>query len=435
LARPAAARTASGYNDLMARPGFDAAVVGAGPAGSVAALVLARGGAKVALVDKAGFPRDKACGDMLGPRGVQLLEDLDLTRDATPHLGVGDMVVLGPTGGKALLRARAGSTYPGQGWAAPRRAFDDWLRQAALDAGAEPVRARARGVAPGGVALDDDRVLPADMVIGADGANSAIAASAGLVNPTRVMWGFAVRAYLVTPVEIPVISFWDPTPGRGFPGYGWIFPLADGRANAGLGVGAGTDRRRGAGATRQLDAFLAYLSSVGLLDRVPGRLERLGGWLKMGMVGTTPASGNVLLVGDAAGLVNPLQGEGIADAMASARAAAGAVLAGPGSAAITYSAHLRRRYLSYHAANASLHRCVLDRPRLVSVLGRALTAPGVGRTIGGAWALYWNDLLDGAAPGIDSRLGGLASLAIRGATSRGASRRWLSEALRSPGQV
>ncbi len=398
----------------------------------MAALVLARGGAKVALVDKAGFPRDKACGDLLGPRGVQLLEDLGLTQHATPHLGVGDMVVLGPSGGKALLRARAGSTYPGQGWACARRTFDNWLRQAALDAGAEPVRARARGVASGGVRLDDDRILPANIVIGADGANSAIAASAGLLDPTRVMWGFAVRAYLDAPVDVPVISFWDPTPGRGFPGYGWIFPLADGRANAGLGVGAGTDRRRGAQATRQLDAFLAHLGSVGLLERVPSRFERLGGWLKMGMVGTTPALGNVLLVGDAAGLVNPLQGEGIADAMASAVAAAQAILAGPGSAATTYTTHLRDRYLAYHSANASLHRCVLDRPRLVSALGRALTAPGVGRAVGGAWALYWNDLLDGAAPGIDSRLGRLASLAMQAATSHGASRRWLSDALRAP---
>ena len=55
---------------------FDALVVGSGPAGSIAALVLARGGARVALVDKASFPREKACGDLIGPRGVQLLHEL-----------------------------------------------------------------------------------------------------------------------------------------------------------------------------------------------------------------------------------------------------------------------------------------------------------------------------------------------------------------------
>jgi len=60
---------------MSERP-FDAVVVGAGPAGSIAALVLARGGARVALADKASFPRDKACGDLVGPRGVQALAEL-----------------------------------------------------------------------------------------------------------------------------------------------------------------------------------------------------------------------------------------------------------------------------------------------------------------------------------------------------------------------
>ncbi len=470
-------------------------MVGSGPAGSVAALVLARGGAKVALVDKAEFPRDKACGDLVGPRGVQLLADLGLTdlgptdlgptdlglepaggpRTRTvsslypygiqtchssqsepsssqtgrnPHEGVGEMVVLGPTGGRALLRARAGTTYPGQGWATPRRSFDDWLRRAALDAGAEPVHARAAGVSHHGVALDDDRLILADAIIGADGANSAVATSAGLVDPTRVLWGFAIRAYLDQRVELPVISFWDPTPGRGFPGYGWIFPLPGGRANAGLGVGAGADRRRGAQATRQLDAFLAHLTSAGLISETAlaghghgngqrhghdnghgQRTERLGGWLKMGMVGTTPAAGRVLLVGDAVGLVNPLQGEGIAEAMASGRAAAEAILTTPATAAATYSMALKRRYLAYHSATAALQQTLIDRPRLVSALGRLLTAPGVGRLVGGGWGIYWNDLLDGAAPGVDRRIASAFSLAMRAATSHGASRRWLSEAL------
>ncbi|HEY2301180.1 MAG TPA: FAD-dependent monooxygenase, partial [Acidimicrobiales bacterium] len=74
---------------------FDAVVVGAGPAGSVAALVLARAGVRVALIDKAAFPRDKACGDLIGPRGVQILEDLGVE---LPDERVGDMQVVGPTG-------------------------------------------------------------------------------------------------------------------------------------------------------------------------------------------------------------------------------------------------------------------------------------------------------------------------------------------------
>ncbi|MDQ6613335.1 MAG: FAD-dependent monooxygenase, partial [Actinomycetota bacterium] len=70
---------------------FDTVIVGSGPAGSIAALVLARGGARVALVDKAAFPRDKACGDLIGPRGVQVLDDLGIASPGTTR--VGDMVV------------------------------------------------------------------------------------------------------------------------------------------------------------------------------------------------------------------------------------------------------------------------------------------------------------------------------------------------------
>ena len=83
---------------------FDALVIGAGPAGSVAALVLARAGARVALVDKARFPRDKACGDLVGPRGVQLLSDLAIEMPTAAI--VDDMIVVGPTGRRARVRRR-----------------------------------------------------------------------------------------------------------------------------------------------------------------------------------------------------------------------------------------------------------------------------------------------------------------------------------------
>src|ERR1700694_5925400 len=103
---------------------FDVLVVGSGPAGSIAALVLARGGARVALVDKAAFPRDKACGDLIGPRGVQVLDDLGLD---VGGVRVGDMEVVGPTGRRVLLRAFPGLSYPGFGLAVTRHRFDALL--------------------------------------------------------------------------------------------------------------------------------------------------------------------------------------------------------------------------------------------------------------------------------------------------------------------
>jgi len=118
----------------MIDQGFDVLIVGSGPAGSIAALVLARGGARVALVDKATFPREKACGDLIGPRGVQLLHDLDL--DVPQTTRAGDMIVVGPTGSRVRLPAVAGRTYPGYAIVVQRSVFDAALQRAAIDAGA-----------------------------------------------------------------------------------------------------------------------------------------------------------------------------------------------------------------------------------------------------------------------------------------------------------
>jgi flavin-dependent dehydrogenase len=348
------------------------------------------------------------------------------------------MAVIGPSGGRVVLPAVPGLTYPGCAWALPRKAFDDVVYQAAMKAGAESVTARVATVeigADGGAArvqLDDGASLRAGFVVGADGATSAVAGSVGLVRADRVQWGFAVRTYLEAEVELPVIVLFDEEPGVGFPGYGWIFPGPDGMANAGVGVGTGSDRRAGARATRYLDTFLGHLKRLGLLpvDAVPG--PRLGGWLKMGMLGTSPVSGPVMLVGDAAGLVNPLQGEGIAQAMLSGSAAASAVLgAGVGARdpGRVYGQWLREHQSSYQGSTACLQGLMLTSPRMVSRVGRVLTWPPVGGRLAPGWALYWNDLVAGAAPGRGRWLGRVATGVIRGASAGSSGRRKLDQDL------
>lgn len=407
---------------------FDVVVVGSGPAGSVAALTLAQGGASVALVDKAAFPRDKACGDLLGPRAVALLEGLHLAPESLP---VGDMLVVGPTGRHVRLRCTGGITYPGYALAQKRLDLDASLREAALGSGAHPIEAHvvaSIGHGPLGtkVSLEcsDGGLLEADFVIGADGATSRIAEGAGLVHRTRVQWGFAARTYLEAEVSLPTIVLWEPSRWSAVPGYGWIFPSPGGGSNAGIGVGT-LSQRKGADAVKLLPSFLAHLADLGLVERDPvsdGRV--LGGWLKMGMVGTVPARGNTLLVGDAAGLVNALQGEGISQSLTSGRAAGLAVLAGASLAPSAYIRQLARDHVRYNRVTASVQAALVTRPRAISVVGRILTAPAVANAIAPGWGLYWNELLDGSSPGIARTTAWLAQVAGDALTRRSPPRRW-----------
>jgi geranylgeranyl reductase family protein len=386
---------------VSAPAGFDVVVVGAGPAGSVAALVLARGGARVALADKAAFPRHKACGDLVGPRGVQVLTDLGI---GFPDAGHGsDLLAVGPSGRRSLLPAFTGRTYPGHGIVVPRLDFDHALREAALAAGAVGIRARITGVEkdPGGVAravvASDGQRLAADVIIGADGALSPVARQAGMLDSGAALWGFAVRAYVPGEVPLPLLVLLESRPWQIYPGYGWLFPGADGQANVGIGVGMGADRHSVA-LRDDLRWFCGLLRERGDLRRDAEHGQVIGGWLRMGGTGTPPAAGNVLLVGDAAGLINPLQGEGIAPAMISARLAAEAVLAGPCRAGAVYTQALAEAFGRYMSGASAMQRTLLRRPRLASASMRLITTPVVRNVVASTWSIYWNGLVDGARP-------------------------------------
>ena len=416
---------------------FDVVVVGAGPGGSAAALTLASGGARVAMVDKATFPRDKACGDLLGPRAVGLLEQLGI--DVPGALPVGDMLVVGPNRRSVRLRCTGGVTYPGYALASRRLDLDAKIREAALVAGAVALEGqvvsvgRDKGVTR--IDIADGRKLEAAAVIGADGATSRVAEAFGLVDRSKVQWGFAVRTYLEVGVALPTIALWEQTPWSAVPGYGWVFPSPEGGSNAGIGVGT-LSERRGADAVKLLDPFLEHVAGLGLFQ---GELNRtgkgstrrvLGGWLKMGMVGTVAGRNSALLVGDAAGLVNPLQGEGITQALTSGRSAALALLDNPGEPAASYLRSLARDHLPYHRITAAIQQAMVTRPRAISAVGRVLTAPLIGRALAPGWGLYWNELLGGAAPSFGRTVAKCADVAGRAATARTSTRRWFDDVYR-----
>jgi geranylgeranyl reductase family protein len=393
--------------DRDVRDGWDAVVVGAGPGGSIAALVLARAGARVALVDRSEFPRDKACGDLIGPRGVQILQELGVR---VPEFGRGsDMVIVGPSGGRARLPAFPGRTYADHGVIVPRRVLDDVLRTEAIAAGATPITARivaADRSADGSLDIltsSDGMRLRGRVVIGADGALSPIAHVAGMLDREAALWGFAIRGYVAAHVPLPLLALLDRKPGRIFPGYGWLFPGADGRANIGIGLALKRRSRPAAGLHEDLVGLSERLRASGDLPArsMPGPV--IGGWLRMGGIGSPVAAHNVLLVGDAAGLVNPLQGEGIAPAMVSGRLAAEAVVAEaasahPASAGEAYAAALDERFGSFIGGAAAVHTAMLRRTRLTSASARLCTSPGLRRVVAGTWSLYMNGLVDGAQP-------------------------------------
>ena len=299
----------------------DVLVVGAGPAGSAAAAWSARAGLDTVLLDAETFPRDKPCGDGLTPRAIAELDALGLA----PWLeGRARNRGLRAAGfGQLLYLPWPGGNLPDYGGAAPRLELDHAIRQVALDAGAQPMEgARAVGVerdASGrvtGVTVktgSTTRTIECRRLVVADGARSQLGRSLGREWHRDTAYGVAARGYIKSGrSDDEWISSHLELRGednRILSGYGWIFPLGDGEVNIGVGTLATAKRP----ADINLRSLLSYYADTQradweLHDDVRAPWSAL---LPMGGAVTGVAGPNWVLVGDAAGCVNPLNGEGI----------------------------------------------------------------------------------------------------------------------------
>lgn len=308
----------------------DVLVIGAGPAGSAAAAWLARTGRSVTLVDKVSFPRDKCCGDGLTPRAVAELDALgggDWVRRQHCQTGVSLTLF-----GRTYDMPWPGGAFPALSAVIPRLVLDHWLVRCAVSSGATMIgNSRVTDVvlADGRIAAveiqegEDRRHIGCRTVIVADGAGSPVGNLLGRKWRRDRMYALAARSYMESPLgdgDLMTASFGDTSAGALVAGYGWLFPMGDGRVNVGYGRIV-TDRLPLPASSRTLhDRFLEGMRERWQLRGDPADYSAAP--LSIGGMVTEVAGPNWMLVGDAACGTNPVTGEGIDFALESGRLAA-----------------------------------------------------------------------------------------------------------------
>ena len=352
---------------------YDVIVAGGGPAGASASWHLAKAGARVICLDKSTFPREKPCGDGITPRAIKMICEMGLAAEIEKFHRIDTirLVAHEKTWERPIPKRRG---LPDFACVVSRSELDEMLLRTAERAGAEVIEDSRvsgpivdKGVVTGVRASIDgvDEEVHAPIVIGADGVSSRIGRGADMVPPTDFPFALLVRAQI--PADIAEDSAMSMYPdiryrGKSLPGYGWVFPMGDGRINVGLGYVTTMRGWRSVNINECLVEFLKSLPDKWNLPSIQTIRSggMLNGWrLSTGLAVWPPWKPGVLLVGDAAGVAKPFTGAGISRALQSGHFAAATALkaleVGDPRDLHAYADQLQKEWGSYYR----LGRCCL----------------------------------------------------------------------------
>ena len=368
-------------------------------------MTAARGGASVVLLEQGERGRDKICGDGLTPRAVAAMDALGVPLDGAHRIAGLRMMA-----GRQVreLPWPASGRFPDHGAVWPRRRLDAALIEAAAEAGAD-----VRFSSSAQPVLDGDRVtgvtvetssgseeIDAGMVVVAAGAPGAVARLVGATRDPDEPFGLAIRTYAETPRHAEdmleaCLTLRD-TDGRAVPGYGWMFPCGDGTVN--IGVGA-LSTMKGFKKLNLNTLLESYRGVVGDAWSLGPNLERPRAW-RLPMSTVRRHGPGWVAIGDAAGLVNPMNGEGIDYGLESGMLAAERFLADPASAPEVYDRLIGERFDAFLRTGR----------RFAFVIGHpALLRPGLRLAVGtqaiaGITLQVMGNLVDADTPGASGRV-------------------------------
>ena len=365
----------------------DVLVVGGGPAGAACSYWLAEAGHDVLVIERKQFPREKTCGDGLTPRAVHQLDEMGLSDGLTQYHRYGGLRALAH-GITLEMNWPEHPVFPSHGYVVRRRDLDLMVAEHAEKAGAR-LRTQVEALSPilqdglvrGALvknhATGEEEELTARFVVVADGANSRFGRALGTSRDRTYPQGMALRGYYESPMhDDPWIeSALDMVDrnGNSLPGYGWIFPVGDGTINVGVGLLSTFRDYRSINTSHLLDEFALTAPDYWEIGPETKVGEPTGGRIPMAQSINPKIGPTWVAVGDAAGSVNPFNGEGIDYAYETGRLVAGlldeALETGDGMALQRYPALIAEEYGLYFRV-ARLFSVVIGNPAIMRELSR-----------------------------------------------------------------